>query len=165
MLNIIPKDWPGRDQEQQRGSTKYAVWHHSACMNQDQDVDEINQEHINIGDIEIAYNRVIKGAGITVQGRQDDSVSAAAHGVNQISIDVVVEGDFEASESSEVPTEAQIQAIKDNMVDINAKYPGIIHIGHYQVAGISRRPRRCDRLPGQYIDCYAAGDYRGDWRV
>jgi hypothetical protein len=113
-----------------------------------QDTQEIWQEHVNIGDNGIAYNRIIKGDGNTVQGRPDWTVSAAAHGANQISIDIVVEGDFEASESSEKPTDAQIQAIKDNMLDINQKYPGIIHCGHYQVKDISGDPGDATACPG-----------------
>lgn len=150
-MNIIHPNWQWPSPLEPRDSTLYCVWHHTACGNQMQDTEDIWQEHINVGDDGIAYNRVIKGDGTTVQGRPDWAVSAAAHGVNYDSIDVVVEGDFEASESSEVPTDAQIQAMKDNMVDINAKYPGIVHIGHYQVASISGDPEDATACPGSTL--------------
>jgi len=147
-MNIIQKNWSWPNALTARQSTKYCVWHHSACSNQMQDTDEIWQEHINIGDNGIAYTRILKGNGDTVQGRPDWAVSAAAHGANFCSIDIVVEGDFEASESSEKPTDAQIQAVKNNMVDINQKYPGIIHCGHYQVQYISGDPGDATACPG-----------------
>ena len=150
-MNVVQKNWQWQGQLSRRNSTPYCVIHHTACPNMFQDTDEIMQEHLNVGDIGIAYNRVIKGDGVTVQGRPDWAVSAAAHGANQISIDICVEGDFEAAESAEIPTPAAIQALKDNIRDIYEMYPGIKFIGHYQVKDISGDPSDATACPGSTL--------------
>ena len=150
-MNIIQPNWNWPQDLQTRDETKYCVWHHTACQDQMQPVQDIWQEHIDVGDNGIAYNRLIQGDGMTNQGRPDDAVSAAAHGVNYCSIDIVVEGNFEASLSDETPTDAQVQATKDNKADIDALYPGIQHIGHFQAKDISGDPSDATACPGSTL--------------
>ncbi len=151
MLKVIQKDWPWKAPLQSRATTKYCVWHHTACTDQNQDTQAIENEHLAVGDIGIAYNRIIKGTGDTVQGRPDWAVSAAAHGANYDSIDIVVEGNFEYPQSNEIPTPQQLQAIKDNMEDVNIKYPGIIHVGHDYVTQITGDPGDATACPGNTL--------------
>ena len=147
-MEIVNKDWNWPHPLQTRTATTYCIWHHTACQDQMQDTQAIWDEHVRIGDNGIGYNRVIKGDGTTVQGRPDWAVCAAAHGLNYCSVNIVVEGNFEASESDQMPTRDQRQAIRDNAADINAKYPGVIHVGHWQVAGISGDPGDATLCPG-----------------
>ena len=150
-MNIIQKDWQWQGELSRRETTPYCVIHHTACPNMFQDTDEIMQEHLNVGDIGIAYNRVIKGDGVTVQGRPDWAISAAAHGANRISIDICVEGNFEASESAETPTPAAVTALCENICDIDQLYPGIKFIGHNEVKNISGDPSDATACPGSTL--------------
>lgn len=149
-MNIVQKNWPWKEALQTRSATTYIVVHHTDGP-QEQDVDEIFQEHLNEGWAGIGYHRVIKGDGTTVQGRPDWAVGAQAEGVNYCSVGVALEGDFQSTESSEKPTDAQIQALKDNLTDLLAKYPGAKIIGHRDVAGIVNDSSDATDCPGDTL--------------
>jgi N-acetyl-anhydromuramyl-L-alanine amidase AmpD len=116
-----------------------------------QDTQEIWDEHIAIGDNGIAYHRIIKGDGTTVQGRPDGTVGAHALNVNQISVGIVLEGDFQSTESQEKPTDAQISALKNNLNDLLIKYPNVKIIGHRDVADITNDPSVATACPGDSL--------------
>ncbi len=149
-MNIIQKDWPWAGQLEMRTKTLYIVVHHTDGP-QDQDVDEIFQEHLDEGWIGIGYHRVIKGDGTTVQGRPDDTIGAHALGVNECSVGIALEGDFQSTESQETPTDAQISALKDNISDLLAKYPNAQIIAHEDVAAIVDDPSVATLCPGDSL--------------
>jgi len=134
-----------------RGSTAYIVVHHTAGP-QNQDTDEIWDYHTtHLGYNGIGYHRLIKGDGTTVQGRPDWVVGAHAFGLNHTSVGVVLEGNFESSESDMQPTNEQIAALKDNLRDLLVKYPGAEIIGHRQVATIIGDPSAATACPGDTL--------------
>jgi len=146
-MNIVQKDWPWPHELTQRNSTDYIVVHHTDGP-QNQDTQLIWQEHINIGDNGIAYHRVIKGDGTTVQGRPDDTIGAHAYGINKTSIGITLEGNFQGVDT---PTDAQIAALKDNLADLKAKYPNAQIIGHRDVAGLVNDPSDATDCPGDTL--------------
>jgi len=146
-MNIVQKDWPWPHDLTERRDTKYICIHHTAGP-QNQDTQSIWDEHINIGDDGIAYHRIIKGDGTTVQGRPDDTIGAHAYGVNQISIGIVLEGNFQGIDT---PTDAQISALKDNIADLLVMYPGAKIIGHRDVADITGHPDYATACPGDTL--------------
>lgn len=149
-MNIVTKDWPWAGPLETRTETLYIVIHHTDGP-QEQDVDEIFQEHLNEGWLGIGYHRVIKGDGTTVQGRPDDTIGAQAEGVNDCSVSVALEGDFQSTESQETPNDAQIAALKDNLHDLMAKYTGAKIIGHSDVAAITNDPSVATDCPGDVL--------------
>ena len=146
-MNIVQKDYPWPHGFSGRNSTDYIIIHHTAGP-QMQDVDDIFQEHCNLGWNGIGYHRVIKGDGTTVQGRPDWAVGAHAQGLNYCSVGVSLEGNFEGVD---IPTEAQIQALKDNIADLKGKYPNAKVIGHRDVAEIIDNPQVATACPGETL--------------
>ncbi len=146
----MQKNWPWPQELEQRSSTEYLVIHHTAGP-QMQDTQEIWDEHIAIGDNGIAYHRIIKGDGTTVQGRPDDTVGAHALNVNHISVGIVLEGDFQSTESQEKPTVEQIAALNSNLNDLLSKYPYAKIIGHRDVADITNDPSVATACPGDLL--------------
>lgn len=135
-MNIVEPTYNWNGPLTDRAETLYVVWHHTACEDQMQTPAAINAEHKAIGDIGIAYNRGIMQNGETFQGRPDAAISAAAHGVNQTSIDIVVEGNFMV----QYLTAAAEEAIKANYANLTEKYPGAKHISHGYVHIVSGNP-------------------------
>jgi N-acetylmuramoyl-L-alanine amidase len=150
-MNIVEHDWPWPHPLDQRDSTDYLVVHHT-CGSQNQDTHEIWDEHIAIGDNGIAYHYVIKGDGTVVRGRPRDTIGAHAHGVNQISIGIVLEGNFQPGQDNYVtPSGAQISSLKELLSGLKGIYPDAKIIGHREVAGISGNPEDATDCPGDSL--------------
>jgi hypothetical protein len=152
MESAVQKDWGAVNSLTERGATTHIIVHHSDG-GQNQDTDEINAEHIDIGDSEIAYTIVIKGDGTKVQGRPDDMLCAAALGMNYCSVNICVEGDFQSTESAETPTGAQIASLKECMSYYLAKYSlgNDSIIGHCDVATLTNNPDNATACPGDTL--------------
>jgi len=146
-MQIVQKNWPWPHALEQRCCTDYIVVHHTAGP-QCQDTNAIWKEHIDIGDNGIAYHRVIKGDGTIVQGRPDDTVGAHAIGVNECSVGVVLEGNFQGVDT---PTNAQIASLEWCLANYTAMYPDAKIIGHRDVAGIVCRPDYATACPGDTL--------------
>ena len=144
---FIQKPWQWPEPLQTRISTKYIVIHHTAGP-ENQDVGAIWQEHVNIGDDGIAYTLVDKTDGTLVQGRPDWAICAAAHGVNQVSINIVLEGNFQGIDT---PTPTQIESLKYALRYYLWKYPGAVIIGHRDVPRISGDPGDATACPGDTL--------------
>lgn len=150
-MQIVEKNWPWPHALEQRNETNYLVVHHTAGP-QMQDTQAIWDEHIAIGDNGIAYHYVIKSDGTVVRGRPRDTVGAHAHGVNEISIGIVLEGNFQTGQSNYVqPTDAQIASLKELLAELLGIYPGVKIIGHSDVAGISGDPNDATACPGDTL--------------
>jgi hypothetical protein len=147
-LKIIQYDWQWQGLLVNRTQTRYIVVHHTDGS-QKQPIHQIWNEGIRAGDIGIAYHRIITGDGFTVQGRPDNSWGAQALGVNDCSIGIALEGDFQYG--TEVPTEAQLAALKANLRDCMAQYPGAKIIGHRDVAGLVDVPSDATLCPGDRL--------------
>ena len=147
-MNLVHKPWPWPHPLQKRTSTQYIVIHHTAGP-QDQDTQQIWDEHINIGDNGIAYHFIVKGDGTIVVGRSIDTIGAHAHGVNQVSVGVVLEGNFMPGKDK--PTTAQVEALKELLPYIRSIYTGTRTIGHRDVPGISGDPGDATACPGDVL--------------
>ncbi len=94
MLRVVEKNWPWAGPLELRSETLYICIHHTAGP-QMQLTDEIFQEHLDEGWVGIGYTRVIKGDGLTVQGRPDNCIGAHALGINECSVGIALEGNFQ----------------------------------------------------------------------
>jgi N-acetyl-anhydromuramyl-L-alanine amidase AmpD len=150
-MDIVEKNWPWPHALEQRSETDYLVVHHTAGP-QMQDTQEIWDEHIAIGDNGIAYHYIIKGDGTVVRGRPSDTVGAHALGVNEISIGIVLEGNFQTGQDNYVtPTDAQIASVKELLAELLSIYPGVQIIGHRDVAGIVNDSSDATACPGDTL--------------
>lgn len=157
-MNIVQRAWPWPHSLTARDSTNYLVVHHTAGS-LEQTIDDIWAEHIAIQDNGIAYHRIIMPDGTTYQGRPDWAVGAQAWGLNDDSVGVVLVGYFHPGRKDEAgndippdhPTDAQIAALKDNLIDLRAKYGKVQIIGHRQVAGIINNPEAATDCPGDVL--------------
>ena len=150
MVNIVEHDWQWNGTPADRKSTQYFVIHHTDGP-QDQDVNEIFAEHLANGWCGIGYHFVIKGDGTIVRGRPLESVGAHAQGLNYCSIGIALEGDFESSESTETPTDAQIASLKGLLQELYTEYTDAQIIGHRDVAGIIGDSSVATACPGDTL--------------
>ena len=81
-MQVVQKKWPWAGPLEPRSETSYICIHHTDGP-QMQLTDEIFQEHLNEGWVGIGYHRVIKGDGLTVQGRPDNCIGAHALGIGR----------------------------------------------------------------------------------
>ncbi|WP_432748651.1 N-acetylmuramoyl-L-alanine amidase [Pectinatus frisingensis] len=153
-MNIVEHDWawPNPDGFETRQSTLYFIVHHTDGP-QNQDTNEIFAEHVKNGWNGIGYHFVIKGdeKGTIVRGRPLESIGAHALGLNYCSIGIALEGDFESSESSEVPTDAQIASLKGLLKELYTEYPNAKIIGHRDVADIVEDAGDSTACPGDTL--------------
>jgi hypothetical protein len=149
-MNVIQKDWPWTIPLSYRTETNYIIVHHTDGP-QEQDVDAIEQEHLAEGWSGIGYTEVIKGDGTVVQGRPDDAICAAALGLNYCSLNISLEGDFQSTESSEKPTDAQIDSLKQRLTYYLSRYSQAKIIGHRDVAGIVGDSNDATACPGDVL--------------
>lgn len=99
-----------------RASTKYIILHHRAGNG---DVQSIHTQHVNQGYNGIGYHLYVRKDGSVYRGRPIDTVGAHCIGVNNVSIGVCFEGNFE----NETMTPAQIKAGKELISYIKGLYP------------------------------------------
>lgn len=98
---------------------------------------EIDAEHRAEGWAMIGYEYVITPDGTIYDGRPLDVVPSAAYGRNTQSVDVVLVGNFQASDPGYTgpPSAAQMQSLKDFALWIHQQIPSICRtIGHGDVA-------------------------------
>ena len=94
----------------QRGPVKFVLIHHAACAAR-------------------AHYR------ICAAGKTEVLLGESERSTHANSIEVVVEGSF----SETPPRDAQVEALKDLLLDIKRRYPDVVVGGHRQVRG-SRTP-------------------------
>lgn len=136
--DIISVDYPAAGAMTARGVRDITdlIIHHTAGAVTQTPL-EIDQEHRNIGDAMIAYNRVITPDGKVYMGRPDNVVPAAAYGRNAESINVVLVGNFQSNDAGYTgpPTPQQLDALDALALLLHQQYPTIVRtIGHYEVA-------------------------------
>lgn len=109
-----------------RNKTDYIVIHHSAT-NSNLSVQEIHEYHQkSLGWAGIGYNFYITKQGKIYTGRPIDTVGAHCENYNSVSVGVCLCGNFEI----EKPTEQQLNALRDLLKDLKAKYPNAKIVGH-----------------------------------
>lgn len=130
-------------------SVTYLVIHHTAGS-PDQTVAQIDEEHRSEGWAMIGYNYVVDLTGRCWSARPDDVVPAAAWGLNPVSINVAVTGQFQPSDANYAPPRpVQLAALTDLIVDLHHLYPQISRtIGHRDVARIINNPDAATACPG-----------------
>ena len=108
--------------------------HHSASSPQTT-VDDIHRWHQARGWSGIGYHYYIAGDGTVWQGRPEWTQGAhayqdASHEANTDGIGICLGGNFETGPG---PTEAQLQALAELILDIRTRYSNIPVIGHRDV--------------------------------
>lgn len=135
----------------------YVVIHHTDDVDQDQDVTDINREHIGSGMFSaIAYNFVIQGDGAIQVGRPISKMNAANHGLNAVSVSIAFEGDFQPGTpnyNGEVPGEQQLHSAVTIINEwLKPKLPALHYlIGHSDVARIDGTPDDATACPGDLL--------------
>ena len=89
------------------GEVRFALVHHGACD-------------------EAAFHHRITASGATESGVGESERAGRAH-----CIEIVVEGDFDAT----APGDAQLEALRALLVGLKTRYPRIVVGGHRQVRG------------------------------
>jgi hypothetical protein len=130
----------------------YLVIHHTDGS-PEQSVAQIDQEHRSEGWAMTGYNYVIDGSGTCWSGRPNDVVPAAAWGLNPISLNIAVTGQFQPGIANYAPPRSsQFAALTQLTIDLHHLYPQISHtIGHRDAAAIVNDPSAASACPGQSL--------------
>lgn len=115
-LKITEQTYKWNGSLTKRASTKYIVLHHRAGNG---DVQSIHTQHVNQGYTGIGYHVYVRRDGSVYRGRPIDTVGAHCIGVNNVSIGVCFEGNFE----NETMTAAQIKAGQELVSYLKGLYP------------------------------------------
>lgn len=91
-MNIIQTKYNWRENPEKRRETRYIILHHRAG---DGDVESIHKQHLTQGFSGIGYHFYVRKSGEVFKGRPIGTVGAHSKGVNQVSIGVCFEGNFE----------------------------------------------------------------------
>ncbi len=116
---------------------KYLVVHHSASS-PDLTIEDIHQEHLNLGWLCVGYHVVILKDGTIQYGRPIDSQGAHAEGYNWCSLGVCVVGYFHKDNVNKgqypyKPTDAQLKSLVELLTNWKRKIPNGKIIGHREV--------------------------------
>jgi hypothetical protein len=101
----------------------------------------------------IGYNYVIDGTGTCWSARPDNVVPAAAWGMNPISLNVAVTGQFQSDAPNyAAPPPVQLAALTQLAVDLHHRYPQISRtIGHRDVAAAVGNSAAATACPGDEL--------------
>ena len=138
MLDIknVTYPTPGYLQPRSLSSITDLIIHHTAGSLYQGPL-EIDAEHRAIGDAMIAYNWVITNDGQVYNGRPISVDSAASFGRNQVSVSVVLCGNFQSDAPvfTGPPLQAQIDALKQLCLYAHLSISSIIRTyGHRDIA-------------------------------
>lgn len=127
---------------------KKLILHHTA--GHEKTMEDINNEHLAVGDAGIGYHKVFWPDGSVKQGRPDDIKGAQAHGANSLSEGYCIVGDFSNSLPSEKALKSFVQAAAKYCNDHKLKASDVI--GHRDVASlVSHDPGDSTACPGDAL--------------
>lgn len=142
---------------------QYVIVHHTADPSTNKDIAEIAREEMISQPtfLTIGYHAVVQGNGLIQYGRPIGKVPAAAEGLNTLSYDFALEGNFQPGSTGytgEKPTSAQILSAILLIKNAKAKLPNLKYlIGHRDVARIVGIPGDATACPGD--DLYSWLDH------
>ena len=126
-MYIINTNLPTNGSFTPRSKTDMIVLHHSESTGTS--VEEINRWHLERGWTGIGYHFYIRKDGRIYRGRPEWAVGAHAQGHNSRAVGICCEGSY----MTETMPQAQLDALKDLIRAMMAKYPGAKLLRHKDV--------------------------------
>ena len=126
-MQIIETNLPTNGSFKRRNSTDEIILHHAEASRAS--VEEVNRWHLERGWTGIGYHFYIRKDGKVYRGRPEWAVGAHAQGHNSRAIGICVEGSY----MTETMPQAQLDALKDLIRTMMAKYPGAKLLRHKDV--------------------------------
>ena len=126
-MDIINVNLPTNGSFKRRNSTDEIILHHAEASRAS--VEEVNRWHLERGWTGIGYHFYIRKDGKVYRGRPEWSVGAHAQGHNSRAIGICVEGSY----MRETMPAAQLNALKELIRTMMAKYPGAKLLRHKDV--------------------------------
>lgn len=136
-MNIIETKWKWNSGLSSRVSTKYIALHHAAAVTCT--AAQVDQWHKDNGWSGIGYHYFVRKDGSVYRGRPEWSMGAHVHGMNNCSIGICAEGNYDIERTM---PDAQYNAILELIADIHERYPNAKVVGHRDIGSSD--------CPGQY---------------
>ena len=127
-MKIIETNWNWNSSMSTRGSTDYIALHHAAavtCSAQD-----IDNWHKNNGWSGIGYHYFVRKNGSIYRGRPEWALGAHVSGMNNCSLGICAEGDYDKEQTM---PDAQKSAIIALIKDVKSRYPNAKVVGHRDI--------------------------------
>lgn len=122
-MEIIETAWDWASPLSPRYATDEIILHHAAG---DASAQSVHAAHLALGWSGIAYHYYVRKDGGVWRGRPEDAVGNHTGGRNERSIGVCFEGNFQ----TDVMGEPQLNAGRELIAELRARYPGVSIIGH-----------------------------------
>lgn len=126
-MDIINVNLPTNGSFKRRNSTDEIILHHAEASRAS--VEEVNRWHLERGWTGIGYHFYIRKDGKVYRGRPEWAVGAHAQGHNSRAIGICCEGSY----MRETMPAAQLNALKELIRTLMAKYPGAKLLRHKDV--------------------------------
>lgn len=126
-MQIIENNLPTNGSFSRRNKTDEIILHHAEASHAS--VEEVNRWHLERGWTGIGYHFYIRKDGKVYRGRPEWAVGAHAQGHNSRAIGICCEGAY----MTETMPAAQLDALKDLIRTMMAKYPGAKLLRHKDV--------------------------------
>jgi len=137
-MNIIETNLHFRYAQQKRTKTDYIVVHHTAHPNCS--IQDIHRWHQEKGWNGVGYHYFIRKNGNIYRGRDKDAIGSHCLGINEVSVGVSLEGNFD----TEYPSDAQKSSLNDLLQELVKIYPNAKIIKHSDKYATS--------CPGKFFD-------------
>lgn len=135
-MNIIETNWNWNGSMSKRGRTDYIALHHAAAVTCS--AQQIDEWHKNNGWSGIGYHYFVRKDGSIYRGRPEWALGAHVSGMNNCSLGICAEGDYDKEQA--MPA-AQKSAIIALIKDVKSRYPQAKIVGHRDI-GSSDCPGR-----------------------
>lgn len=148
-MNIIETSWKWNGGLSSRPRTDFIVLHHAAA--ETCSAAQVDSWHKSNGWSGIGYHFFVRRDGTIYRGRPLWSMGAHVSGMNNCSIGICAEGDYDKERT--MPA-AQMAAIKELLRDLKSDYPNAKIVGHKEI-GSSDCPGRyypLDELKNNYMN-------------
>lgn len=126
-MNIINQTFNWIERLTPRTKTNYIILHHRAG---DGDINSLHQDHINRGWLGVGYHFYVRKDGRIYCGRPVEMVGAHCTNINNVSVGVCFEGNFE----NETMNSKQIKAGKELVDYLKTLYPNATIESHSDLA-------------------------------
>ena len=149
-MNIIETKWSWRGGEPlRRNLTNYIALHHAAAKTCT--ADQIDEWHKANGWSGIGYHFFVRKDGSIYRGRPLDSIGAHVQGMNDCSVGICAEGDYDVEEEMPAAQKSAIKALLRYLKDI---YPSAKIVGHRDIGDSD--------CPGRYYPVFEMQYYYKD---
>lgn len=127
-MNIIETDWYWYGTMSKRASTDYIALHHAAsiaCSAQ-----QVDEWHKSNGWAGIGYHYFVRKDGRIYRGRPEWALGAHVSGMNNCSLGICAEGDYDKEQTM---PDSQKSAIIALIKDVKSRYPNAKVVGHRDI--------------------------------